>query len=152
MKQFALSFKKISLKLFIFLLWEERIFPQSCIVRFGNRPRSWYHPHEFIQSHVGERCFPPLPYKHCGTPFLRPIAHTAKVGGVSPRRGISSSPIPKANNKLLGKDSFLPHLSFTFCLFLFSKISKVAYGSIFSIYNTRANYRIYYYSIKMLKY
>ena len=41
---------------------------------------------------------------------------------------------------------------FTFCLFLFSKISKTAYGSIFSIYNTRANYKINYYSIKMLKY
>ena len=88
MKQFALSFKKISLKLFVFLLWEKRIFPQSRIVHFGNGPRSWCHSHKFIQSHIEERRLPPLPYMHYGTPFLRPSAYKVRVGGVSSWCGI----------------------------------------------------------------
>ena len=47
------------------LVWEDfRFGPQSSIIRFGigkNRPTSL--PHEFAQSHIGERRLPPLPYK-----------------------------------------------------------------------------------------
>ena len=45
-------------------LWEERIVPQSDIVHFENGPMSRCHTHEFVQSHIGERCFLLLPYKH----------------------------------------------------------------------------------------
>ena len=26
--------------------------------------KGWFHPHEFVQFHIGERCLPSLPYKH----------------------------------------------------------------------------------------
>ena len=44
------------------VMWEERIFPQSGIVRFGmSRVNLCPHPHGFAQSHIGERRLPPLP-------------------------------------------------------------------------------------------
>ena len=70
------------------------------------------HPHKFVQSHIGERLLPPLPYRRVYRthtmvhplppllyrrvyrthnmvhPFLRPSAYKARVGGVSLRCGI----------------------------------------------------------------
>ena len=55
--------------------WEERIFPQSSIVRFGmGRVDPCSHPHEFAQSHIGERHLPPLPYKHLALGRVYPSA------------------------------------------------------------------------------
>ena len=71
-------------------------------------------PHEFVQSHIGERRLPP-DHTHYGTPFLRPSAYKARVGGVSPRYeieqicegGIDSSTHSQSEQYLIG-ERFVP--------------------------------------------
>ena len=70
-------------------------------------PKGRYHPHGFVQSHIGESRLPPL---------LRLDTYKARVEGVSPRCGIEQIheggigpwPISKADNTWLEKDSSLP--------------------------------------------
>ena len=71
-------------------LWEEQIFPQSSIVRFGD-------------------------HTHYGTPFLRPSAYKARVGGVSFRCGIEQireggigSSAHSQNKQYLIEERFVP--------------------------------------------
>ena len=64
--------------IFIWLaLWEEQIFPQSGIFfTLGMDQGGQCHPHEFAQSHIGERRLPPAAYKHELTSEVYPSSRT----------------------------------------------------------------------------